>query len=390
MSRRPRALRRLAIALPLCVLAIALSGCASYPYIPWRPVISPALGEERDGYGAIRVFYATDRNLIGAANTDQLYGGDRTRELKLGVCEVSIPPRHGIGRLEEPDLFESPSPHSHVTLTSVSPPLQSTAFFDELRAAVAHSHRHELFVFVHGYAVTFGEAVRRTGQMAHDVEFDGAAIVYSWAAQGSLLSYLVDAGNAEWTERYLVDFLEQLARDSGAENIHLVAHSMGTRVLVRALRELVRRAPNTGLQAFDEVVLAAADFDADLFVRDYVPDVTRVGRRLTIYASRADWALGSAQFLYRYERLGNSVDAIERAGLAQQLDLIDATQVDKGTVGHMYYGNSPSILRDLSRVLCGCSATDRGLSRSESGACFTVPPLGEIAGFRLPELCDGE
>jgi len=37
------------------------------------------------------------------------------------------------------------------------------------------------------------DAVRRTAQIAHDTDFDGVAIAYSWPTQGWLLACLIDA-----------------------------------------------------------------------------------------------------------------------------------------------------------------------------------------------------
>lgn len=37
------------------------------------------------------------------------------------------------------------------------------------------------------------DAVRRTAQIAHDTDFDGVAVAYSWPTQGWLLACLIDA-----------------------------------------------------------------------------------------------------------------------------------------------------------------------------------------------------
>ena len=40
----------------------------------------------------------------------------------------------------------------------------------------------EVLVFLHGHSVTFGEALRQTAQLAFDLVFEGAPILYSWPA----------------------------------------------------------------------------------------------------------------------------------------------------------------------------------------------------------------
>ena len=116
MRRPPR------LALTLLALA-ALTGCTSpYPYEAFAPRVTPALGELRDRHAAIRIFYATDRRQTDADNPALRFGIERTRQLKLGHGEVSIPPGHGRGRLEAPGLFESASPQRHVALFELHPP----------------------------------------------------------------------------------------------------------------------------------------------------------------------------------------------------------------------------------------------------------------------------
>ena len=52
--------------------------------------------------------------------------------------------------------------------------------------------RPEVFVFVHGYNVTFEGAAQRTAQIAYDLKFSGAPIFYSWPSQARTLEYTVD------------------------------------------------------------------------------------------------------------------------------------------------------------------------------------------------------
>jgi esterase/lipase superfamily enzyme len=347
----------------LLVFGVVLSGCCPYRYTPYPPRASAALGELRDDHAAIQLHYATDRRPTGVESPALYYGAERTDELHTGTGTVSIPAKHGRGRLETPPLGQ-PRPGKHVALMTLSPPMDRESFVSSLRTQVERSQRREVFVFIHGYAAFFADAARRTAQIAHDVDFDGVAIAYSWPTQGWLLAYLIDGVNAEWTVPHLVEFLTLLADESGAEHIHLMAHSMGTRVLTHAIKEFVRDRPERQ-RVFDQVVLVAADMDAELFGRDYAPFVVRACQRLTIYVSAADWALGGSQRLHKYARLGQSGPSSSGAPWRVRVDLIDATAIDKGVVGHVYYGSSPSFLEDLSGVLRGELAQARGLQRED-------------------------
>ncbi len=276
------------------------------------------------------------------------YGAKRG-SLQMGVCEVSIPKDHRIGEIESPTILRlefRPDKSKHVVLQKleVLPPGE---FFQDLRTCVASSKRKEAFVFVHGYNVTFEKAALRTAQMAHDLKFDGAPIFYSWPSQGSILKYTVDENNVTWTVPHLKQFLVDIAEQSGANEIHLVAHSMGNRALTTALRELTYdQRDNT--QLFNQVVLAAPDIDADIFKRQIAPAIQKTARRVTLYASSNDQALLASKQVHGYARAGDS-----GAGLVviPGIETVDVSAVETSFLGHSYYGDNNSIISDLFHLL---------------------------------------
>lgn len=359
-SRAPRS----AALAGLLVLCAALAGCAWYPYVPFAPRTTPALGELRSNHALIDVLYATDRRDTGSSAPMLRYGVERA-ELSFGTLQVSIPAGHGRGRLEEPAPLLPFKPERHVSLAGLRALPDPDALLRLARARVERSARGQALLFVHGYNVTFADAARRTAQIAHDVELDGVPICYSWPAQGYLLGYLADATNAEWTEPHLTELLSRLVRESGARRIHLLAHSMGNHVLVRALRELMRDPPRTEGPPFDHVILAAADIDAEIFERDFAPAVSAAARRVTIYVSSNDWALLGSNRLHKYVRLGQRHQTTRHLGAIENLFVVDATPVDHGIVGHVYYGESPTVLEEL-----------RGLLRGDADFRYTLQAYG--------------
>src|SRR5581483_4228092 len=110
--------------------------------------------------------------------------------------------------------------------------------YENLAATIGESENRQALVFIHGYNVTFNDAVRRTAQIAYDLAFDVTPILYSWPSQGKLHGYPADENTIEWTVPQLTVFLTELAQAAGATTIHLVAHSMGNRALVKALERL--------------------------------------------------------------------------------------------------------------------------------------------------------
>ncbi|MBL8880743.1 MAG: alpha/beta hydrolase [Phycisphaerales bacterium] len=392
----------------LLAIAAGLGGCSVYPKIVCPPCVTPALGRVQDGHVEIDVMYATDRNFVEgggigegarrAVLAPRLFGIDRSDSLKLGSCMVTIPAAHCRGATETPGLFQPPNKSKHVTLADIAEPFRTEEDFMvalRMRVNPPGEKKKPILVYVPGFATTFEDAAIITGQIAHDVAFDGVPILYSWPTRGSLLSYLVDSVNAEWSTGFLIRFLDKLVEESGAEQIHIIAFSMGSRVATngiknylaqRALRECETNGANgakavaasrdehagkisadrTDEPPFGQIILAAADMDAQIFERDYAPYLAKAAKRVTVYVSSADWALGGAQRLHLYSRLGQSpLSRVDLQLLLNRIDVVDATEVDHDFFGHFYYAECPAVLEDIQRVLQGYDAEgpERGLQR---------------------------
>lgn len=299
-------------------------------------------------YAVVKVYFATDRKNTGAADPAEVYGGDRGK-LTFGASTVSIPRDHRMGAVETPSVWRLEwcnDPEKFVVLLSVNE-TDEAAFFKDVSARVKKSAGKSAFVFVHGYNVTFADAARRTAQMTYDLGFDGAPVFYSWPSQASYASYKVDETNAEWSRLDLKTFLKAFAEQSDAEHIYLIAHSMGTRVLTGALKELVLEDP--GMRArFDEIILAAPDIDADTFKRDIAPKILGGDQGTTLYASSGDYALMASKTFAGYARAGDTADGIT---IVPGVDTIDASAIRTDFVGHSYYGDSDSVLGDLRDLI---------------------------------------
>ncbi len=295
------------------------------------------------------VFYATDRKGTGKEAPNERYSGDRGT-LVLGTAEVSIPKAHQAGELEAPSIWRlefSENPASHITLLSVTE--QATdAYYADVAARVSASPGRNAFIFVHGYNVAFKDAARRTAQMAYDLRFDGAAAFFSWPSQGTTLGYKYDEGNVEWATPDLKSFIADFAARSGADNLYLVGHSMGTRALTAALKELFQEDPATKAR-IREVILAAPDIDADVFKRSIAP-IFKGTDMVTLYASSKDKALSLSRQFNGYPRAGDSGSGLV---VVSGVDTIEASDVDTDFVGHAYFGASTSIITDMYEIVRG-------------------------------------
>lgn len=322
---------------------------------PAEPTVEPAgraaRGEQPRRYHVVEVYFATDRKATGSEKPAKRYGSGRgDGSLEYGVCEVSIPEDHRIGALEGPSWrrFElRADPEKHVVLLDVTS-APKDRFFAELSASLRRSPRNQILLFLHGFNVSFEDAARRTAQMAYDLELEGAPVFYSWPSKGALAAYAQDEATVEWTVPHLRGFLEDLASRSGAEAIHLIAHSMGNRALTRALEQLAAVMADRDAPRFTEVVLTAPDIDAGVFLQTAAV-FRRAAGRVTLYASEKDKALLASHKFHGYPRAGDGGANI--VVLPGVVDTIDASAVDTNLIGHFYYGDNRSVLSDVFYLL---------------------------------------
>ncbi|MBM4003233.1 MAG: alpha/beta fold hydrolase [Planctomycetes bacterium] len=309
----------------------------------------------------------TGTNLASGSSTPRpslAFGAERG-SLQYGYCDVSIPPIHQTGNIERPSILRlefREREDRHIVLQRVEP-LPAEKLFQEVRGRVRGSSRQDLFVFVHGYNVTFDAAARRTAQMAHDLEFDGAPIFFSWPSQGELSDYMVDETSVAWSTPHLKQFLLDVVTRSDAQRVHLIAHSMGSRAMASAVQELAAHFPSQP-PLFNEVILAAPDIDADEFRSRIAPAIRPAAERITLYASSNDQALMASRLVHGYSRAGESGANLL---ILPGIETIDVSLIDHSILGHSYYGSSGPVLRDIQAILRGAtSANSRPWLRAES------------------------
>ena len=277
------------------------------------------------------------------------YTGDRG-QFTHGIAEVSIPDLHERGVVERPSLlrFEVREDQTkHIVLTDAVELLEDD-FKQKVSNAVATAPARDLLVFIHGYNVSFEAALLRTAQLAVDLPFEGVPICYSWPSQATLTGYPVDANNADWTVPHLKDFLLDLALETGADSVNVIAHSMGNRAMTAAIRQISQQQTPDDDPLFDRIVMAAPDIDADYFRRDAAPALVQVANHVTLYASSDDQALIASRKVNGYPRAGDSGADIV---IAPGIETVDVSGTDLSLLGHSYYGDNETMLRDLYDVV---------------------------------------
>jgi esterase/lipase superfamily enzyme len=307
----------------------------------------PAGYEKKDRYTVVPVFYGTDRRRDATAGSAVAFGPERG-ELSYGVADVSIPDDHRMGAIERPSLWRlefREDPAKHVIVQSVQE-VPLSEFEQRARRTLERGSKKEVLLFVHGYNVAFADAVARTAQIAYDLHFEGLAVLFSWPSEGSTPKYTVDEANVAWSRPRFTQFLTLLRDRLGAETVHILAHSMGSRLVAETMAALV---PPTEPQAarLRQLVFAAPDIDGATF-KDIAAMFKQKAERVTLYASSEDLALKASKLVHKYSRAGESgLDLV----IVDAVDTIDATAVDTSLLGHSYYGDNRSILADLFELI---------------------------------------
>jgi esterase/lipase superfamily enzyme len=245
-----------------------------------------------------------------------------------------------LGTLEGLGLFElTEDVTKHVILQKVAASDEGV-FYSEVKSRIAQSSRRDAFIFIHGYNTSFPDAARRTAQIAYDLKFQGAPIFYSWPSQGKPSKYLVDETNVDWTLPHLVTLLRNFRAKSGAQKVFIIAHSMGGRILTRAVQQLQQN-PTTAVK-FNQIILAAPDIDRDTFI-GLSRAMNLVAERVTLYASSQDRALKLSKQVHGYPRAG---DAGSSLVVVPGIDTIDASSVEADFFEHSYFATR-TVLSDL-------------------------------------------
>ncbi len=337
--------------------------------LPAGPGVASATEEPASkDFTEVPVYFATDRKRTDSLDPNLRFGGGRNLEdgyLTYGRANITIPRFHRMGVVERPRWwkleFQEDSKKHVVMLEPVL--MDRDGFYAEIRDSAGSAHQNELFMFIHGFNVPYADAMRRTGQMVFDLGFGGVAFCYSWPSQGDFTKYPVDKENSDWTIPHLTKVLVDLQEETAFDKVHIIAHSMGTRVLSSALAE----ARDQGFDLkLNNVILAAPDIDADIFKEQILPKIKGSAQRLTMYASSGDTALNLSTKFNGSRRLGLSGDGM--VVIPEMMDTVDASGIDTSLIGHSYYGSQKAVVADLFKlVIQGLLPPDRSLRHGALG-----------------------
>jgi len=290
----------------------------------------------------VDVLYGTDRALNPTAIVEERYTGKRDK-LKFGVAQVSIPHSHVFGEVERPYPFVDEKIGEDVVVTKLDA-INQDRFRELLKLKLGKVAEDDILIFIHGYNVTFADAIRQTAQLSYDLRFKGVPLTYSWTSQGGLAQYPKDEASVMYTVPKLVAFLEEVIKNKGNAKIHILAHSMGTRALANALKDIsyIYDTPQ-----FKNIILAAPDIDSEVFQSNLYPKIIKTTEKITIYTSSKDTALQVSHSVHDGKRLG---EGGENISVFKNIVTIDASGlVDTSFIGlgHSYFSEKKILVNDL-------------------------------------------
>ncbi len=273
-----------------------------------------------------------------------------SEQIRYGWCQVNIPVKRA--KSDKSSIwrvFAAPDPTKDYTLENLQP-LDKAEFRRQVRSG-------DLLLYVHGFRNEFSDAILRTAQLRYDLEFPGPAVAFCWPSDGALneevytsTHALADVSVGDLAE--VLGVLLSQQDDPSGRRIHIIAHSMGNRVVLGAIYRLSAQGLlGENAKALGEVVLAAPDVGLLTF-HQQVPYAIAASQRTTLYFCERDVALGMSQRINYYEPAGRV------PYLFTGLDSIDANVADTSFLSHSYYATSKQILADMKLMIQQDAAPD--------------------------------
>ena len=196
--------------------------------------------------------------------------------------------------------------------------------------------------------------------MGFDLQVPGITAFYSWPSQGKLSAYPVDEASIEASEKYMTEFLLNLAEKTDIEKIHIIAHSMGNRGLLRAVQRIISQVQTITNIAFGQIILAAPDVDIDLF-KELAKGYRQLAERTTLYISSKDKALATSALIHQHGRAG----FFPPVTVVEGIDTVKVSKIDLTLLGHGYFADARLVLEDIRDLLINNTSPGQRRGRLE-------------------------
>jgi esterase/lipase superfamily enzyme/TRAP-type C4-dicarboxylate transport system substrate-binding protein len=316
--------------------------------------------------GQATLFFATDRAMQPGADPNLRFGMQRADKMATGTMTVDL----GGAR-------PAAGAAVHAGITGITPFATEADFTAELARRVQTSEGKALFIYVHGYNNTFSDAAASAALLLADLNFKGVGLVFSWPSDGVAVQYAHDETEEEVSRKNLLALLGAI-RKAGIKPVHLLAHSMGNRVVTGSLEMMAMDAGTQG-PFIHQLILAAPDVYVARFDQ-VAPSVQALSDHVTLYASSADQALACSQLLHQAPRAGQAgadrvlqptIDTVDVSNAEEQsflaqwaayspvLSLARWLLFDSCRSGHSYVMHNFSVVNDLHELIAFDAAPDK-------------------------------
>lgn len=333
-----------------------LAGVSSLPLAACGGVPDLLIVPEAAAIGVSEtVFVATNRVFA-----DGQFQSARQDDLAFNRFTVEIPPDRETGAVQParrgargPDLQSDFVASEGIHLGG------GENFRAALRAEARRVGTNEAMIFIHGFASTMGTGLYRTAQIRHDFNVPGVAVHYAWPSAGNPLGYAYDRDSALFARDGLENLISEIM--AAGLNVVLVAHSVGSAVVMEVLRAYRIARREDALARINGVILFSPDVDVDVF-RSQAARIGDLPQPFVIFTSQRDYALQlSARITGQRERVGNlsTPDALAEF----EVTLIDVSEFEGGVrdaFNHFAGASSPAVVQILRDVAGVNTAFERG------------------------------
>jgi pimeloyl-ACP methyl ester carboxylesterase len=371
---------------------------------------------------SIRILFGTDRKAKSAGATkpgpmesnidpDSLFANEQGNQLHIGCAYVEPSEKEDANGVRDASqskitkyqwLYSTPKADLGDQLSliheygdSAHKRVRYSRRLSRTRSAAEDGEESSALVFIHGYNVSFKDALFTAAQIASgpNSKYRGRVYMYSWPSAASTLSYISDLDNAEQAEPFFQSFMRLLMRDADIDAVDIIAHSMGSQPAVRALSALrsvfeTQRQGVAGLQAIriGQIIFAAPDVSGPVF-DEKIHRVAPYAARVTVYASLTDAALLASKLLRNgASRVGQLDDKGQPLRVElENVHVINATGSTKwlgldkllSGYGHDYFLQRPGVAADIQKILAAEGPAETTTPDQRWPACFEPKKFAE-------------
>jgi esterase/lipase superfamily enzyme len=316
------------------------------------------------------VFFGTNRKPVDPSHPTEGFLNERGSALSVGRCRISVPKTHKFGSNGSKWLSLFTRTGGDTLRVLEIEAIDALAFDLRVNAALSDFDcKPQNLLYIHGFNVSFEDAMMQAGQFGVDLKIPGRTFVFSWPSAARLLGhYAADEAAVEASIPFLEQFVAMIRRHSPEVPLNVLVHSMGCRAVVRLLDKLAN-GPATGGAPIRQVIFAAPDVDHDVFA-EAIGRSSGVSSRTTLYMTRADLALQVSELIHRYPRAGLAPPMVAASGV----DIVLVEDFELLSLGHGYHSKAAAVLHDMFHLIrYNSSPRNRPAireARSESGQIY--------------------